>query len=852
MAVLIGGSIAIYASFALDLFQKDKSAYIYGTNRSTNESFFQQISNEIDRNYERLMMLSDLKRNKVKSLVAGFSNFYSVNISSISGREDNFYNVSLIEKMNLSLDEYKEIDQTHSVNMPSVIIEDRLIKYLKIQYKSGDTSVTANVSTENFSKIAEQFPLYESYVLDDEGKVFWSHSKNVDNTFYDEIISQSSNSAVFEVAGYEKYILAFNIDQGNKKIYVSKIKKSHAYKVNDYLIKKSKIFGLVILSLAGLIALLFSRSLTSPLESLYKLTLKFSNGEFGESVRVESRDEIGSLGESFNFMSKEIQRYMGEMKEKVRLETEVKTAKYVQSTYFPEEKIDLNHFNISSFYTPAAECGGDWWGYIKHGDKLVVVITDATGHGVPAALLTATAHCCLENIKEISKTDESIISSPAGILEFMNKSIQCLEGKLLMTGFCCVIDYSENFFLYSNASHNPPFLYKNEENVTKESFFPLLGANGPRLGHKEVGNYEDLSSPFIVGQRLILFTDGILESTNKDLKEFGSRRFLKSLVSNSSKSNFQFKKGIVFDAWNFYESMPINDDVTFVSIEFGRKEVGVYRDLESDDFKSLPLSDNYIYSKNQDESEFVITDKLVEVGDNTFYISKLNDEENVLSVLDKYSVNHIVGGNAKRIDLELQNNFSQYFNGNGLDNYLATDEIVKMDFKSKQDLDQIYRAIEGFNYKNCFQSPVDYIKIISNELLTNALYHSGDDDTIMERSSRDRTEEITLNDIDKITFKLGCDENFLAVSVKDSTGRLKRSVIVNSLVRSFETKNYEDKEGGAGLGLYLAYSYSNQFIVNTIENESSEVICIIDVNKRFKLYKERITSFHYFEQKGSL
>ena len=851
MAILIGGSIAIYATFALDLFQKDKSAYIYGTNRSTNESFYQQVTNEFERNIERLKMISDLKRERVEGLVSSFSNLYSLEITDNNGRRDNFYNVGSIESHTISVDEFKEIDSSQDSSFGTFLVKDKDIFYIKIKKKFNDTVVSASISTRNLEKIAQQFPLYNSYILNLSGEVFWSNQENDENTFFEEIMSKESDEAVSEVGKNEKYILAFKIDRGQNRIFISKIKKKFAYKVNDYLINKSKIFGVVILSLAGLISLMFSRSLTSPLESLYRLTLKFSNGEFGEIVKVQSRDEIGSLGDSFNFMSKEIKRYMGEMEEKLRLEAEVKTAKYVQSTYFPKEKIDFNHSNIASFYTPAAECGGDWWGYIEQDNKLVIVITDATGHGVPAALLTATAHCCLENIKEISKSDKSLVGSPAKILEFMNNAIQCLDGKLLMTSFCCVIDFDENFVLYSNASHNPPLLFSPSDSVSKDSFAPLLGANGPRLGHKARGDYEELSVPFQTGQRLILFTDGIIESTSPEMKEYGNRRFLKSLIANSNKSNFQFKKSVVDDAWTFFSGEPINDDITFVSLELGQKERGVYKDFSDDELSKIELKKGFIFTENENESEFIVTDKLESIHDKTFFISKTDDEQNITTILKDSNVNHLVGGNAKRIDLELENNFNQYFNGNGISNYISNDEIVEVDFKNKSDLSVVNEIIENYKYSNCFQSPVDFLKVISNELLTNALYHSGSEHEFTQRSEMDRTEPIELGNLDKITFRLGCDENFLAISVKDTTGRLKRDVIVSSLVRSFETKKHEEKDGGAGLGLYLAYSYSNQFIVNTVENETSEVICIIDVNKRFKLYKERITSFHYFEQKGS-
>ena len=841
MATLIGGSIALYATFALDLFQKDKSAYIFGTNKSTNESFQQQVSNEIERNVERLKLLSSINRTQVQPAFKKFNDFYSLNIYDSSKRNDFYYNIDNIEKENLSVDEFKEINESLIKKDGINISSEKSLSFITLQVKEMGTTVVANISLNSFKKISEQFPLYDSYILNIDGSVFWSQSN--EDLFSKKILSSGLNSSVLEVSGKEEFILAFQKNEKQKLIFVSKVKKKFAYKVNDYLVNKTKIFAIVILSLAGFISLLFSRSLTYPLEILYKMTLKFSNGEFGETVKINSKDEIGSLGDSFNFMSKEIVRYMGEMKEKARLETEIKTAKYVQSTYFPKENIDLEKSTISSFYTPAAECGGDWWGYIEAEDKLVVIITDATGHGVPAALLTATAHCCVENIKQLANSNPELISSPSNILEFMNKSIMCLEGKLLMTAFCCVIDFKEKYVLYSNASHNPPLIFNNDSTPTKDSFSPMLGANGPRLGHVEFGDYKENSVAFTEDQRIILFTDGILESTNKEMKEYGQRRFLKSIINNISKSNFNFQNQVINDAWNFFDGEPINDDITLVSVDLGSTKGLVYVDLDSE----LTLTSDLKLTTDLHKSEFVITDKFNNIDDNTFFISDKSDEENILSYLSDKKLSHLIGGNAKRIDLEVKSNFDQYFNGNGVSNYISNNNILEIEYQSKKDFEKVEKTIEEFNYEKCFQSPVDYLKIMSNELLTNALYHSGDE----SRSDLERSIDIELPESDKIIFKIGSDSNFLAISVKDSSGKLTKEIILSNLKRSFETKEHQNENGGAGLGLYLAYSYSNQFIVSTNIGVSSEVICIIDVNKRFKHYKERITSFHYFEQKGN-
>ena len=139
------------------------------------------------------------------------------------------------------------------------------------------------------------------------------------------------------------------------------------------------------------------------LNTLFTATQRIAEGNFETKVEIPSSDEIGALSDSFNFMSDEITRFMGEMKEKARLENEVKVAQLVQSSFFPNDDITIGPVDISAFYQPASECGGDWWGYVEDENVLVLIIADATGHGVPAALLTATANCSINTIKLFSK-----------------------------------------------------------------------------------------------------------------------------------------------------------------------------------------------------------------------------------------------------------------------------------------------------------------------------------------------------------------------------------------------------------------------------------------------------------------
>ncbi len=843
MVGLLISSISFYAIFALNLFEKDKSAYIYGNSNEANISFSQSAIKYLNSSFERLHILSYIPSSQIKDVLSTYTDVYHLEIKYDSNKIDTFYNLNQIEGNGISKEEYKTIISSFNIDTINdfKIFEDEMASFLILKYtnpKNG-TILSISLSTKELDRILTSFSQYKSSILNLDGSLFYSH-ENRSSTYISDINKSEIDEATIEVDITNPKILSYKIDPKYKLIFTTEILKSEAYKVNDYLIGKSKIFGFVLLSFSVFIALLFSRSLTKSLEKLYDFTLSISKGDFDQKVIIKSRDEIGALGDSINFMSEEIVRYMSEMKEKARLENEIETARYVQSTYFPDEYIDKQEYSISSFYKPASECGGDWWGYIENDKQLCIVITDATGHGVPAALLTATAHCCIENLKQI---ESSNLKSPAEILEFMNSSIQCLEGKMLMTAFCCVLDKEKGSVTYSNASHNPP-LYRDVvfDKAKKNNFKPLLGKIGPRLGHKKNGNYVDESISLSEVERIIFFTDGILESKNREDKEYGQRRFLKSLNRFGEDGNNNFKNNVVKDAFDFYGDCPIDDDVTLVSVSI--KSERVEKMIELNDINL----ENKIKERISFSSDVIIRDIPID-RDGMFYISSKSDQENIEILKNNPKINHLIGKNSLDLVDEISLNIKNYKESMTLGEYLDEYRFHSTNVNSKEDFKKINNLLGTLDVDGYFESPIDYLKIISNELLTNAIYHSGEGNVFNERSSMERKSTPVLTEMESVDYSLAVGRDHIAICVTDFTGKLSRDTVINNLERSFREREHQSKNGGAGLGLFLAFSYANQLIVRRIPGKSTEVICLIEKSKRFKTYKERITSFHYFEEK---
>lgn len=236
-----------------------------------------------------------------------------------------------------------------------------------------------------------------------------------------------------------------------------------------------------------------------------------------------------------------------------------------------------------------------------------------------------------------------------------------------------------------------------------------------------------------------------------------------------------------------------------------------------------------------------------------YVISGKTDEEN-MKMVEVYGLHHVIGFNEGIYAQELIAHIQKTFDRKiwGLKPYVNDEEAdIKIlslsDSKNTNEL--IQDALGNFDFKDYFSSPIEYIQVMANELISNSLY-KGPNKRRLEQGldMQDRKSPVFLKGSDLVQVTLGMDNKGVALSVQDSFGGLTYDLLIASLKRSFTEKTVMEKKDGAGLGLYLTFLHSNQFIVNFRKDFRTEVICIIERNKRYKNYKQRIRSFHFFQE----
>ena len=235
------------------------------------------------------------------------------------------------------------------------------------------------------------------------------------------------------------------------------------------------------------------------------------------------------------------------------------------------------------------------------------------------------------------------------------------------------------------------------------------------------------------------------------------------------------------------------------------------------------------------------------------WIGQRSDSAHI-EFVHEHQLHHLLGLDGLRTPWEAQLHVQKIFSGKlwGLGPYLSSGTMTdgfSLSETHKRGTDHILEILKLQNWTEFFDSPVDHLALIANELVSNALYNGPEDKrTTAAHYPIDRKAPVFLKGSELVQVSVGVDAHAVALSVMDCFGSLDWQKTVASLHRGFQEKTVQHKTGGAGLGLYLAYSHGNQFIINRRAGVRTEVICLIEKNRRYRQYKARLKSFHFFEE----
>lgn len=838
-------TMGFYLSYAVNIFKEDKAADIYSITLSNSISLAERVKLLIN---EDVVLIEGLKEVISPEII-------QKKISSIISSRDEVLGIEcLVNNQNyLSQKNDKKLEQLLSnTDATSFLLneENGTLKTLK-QILFGETRLMLSVvkkfpphytiirgvdqnlkcaihiSFEKLMPLMNETINYGTYLLTDSGKLFFKLNNIAESSHLTEIakdpniINVQQGVKRFNSSG-SAVIRAFVKIPSLGLIAITEIEENKAFLASSQLIQKSLYFGILILSVAVIAGILFTRRMTKNVQTLFEATTLLSEGNFDVHPVAKGSDEIGALTDSFVDMKDKIIKFMSEMKEKARLEGELQVAHLVQHSFFPKFAVNKSSFSFDGRYQPASECSGDWWGYFEQEKIVTIIVCDATGHGVPAALITAAAHSCISTVKIES---EKTYISPKVVLGSLNKVICSMNSEILMTSFVLEIDEENSKITYSNASHMTPLLIRKDENgYSKNGVNPLQENNGARLGEAFSSEYLENKMDIVNGDRIVLYSDGITEMMVEG-KAWGQRNFLKSLFDACIKEDAtSFVESVMNDFSEYMRGHLLQDDITLISVNFGETKV-IIDDVEQ-------------FKKNK-----------LEIEKAPFVISRLNNNENIIEVLNGSHLNHLIGHNT--ISLEKEKSLVKKIesrNEFNLMDYLKNDYAISTWslINNKKIAEVVDKIKDHFDETMSAGINIDILRLVSEELLSNAFYHSNGDESHFRRG-----QEIILTPDKTVEYLFATGEEYVIVSVKGPSAFSSREKIVASIKRGYEEKSPVEGEKGAGLGLYMIYENCNQFWVINGNPNAGQIICVFEKFNRYKKAKERITSFHFIAKEIS-
>jgi serine phosphatase RsbU (regulator of sigma subunit) len=222
-------------------------------------------------------------------------------------------------------------------------------------------------------------------------------------------------------------------------------------------------------------------------------------------------------------MRREIQAREERLKQQAhareRIEQELHVARRIQQASLPEAVPALEGWEIYPSYLPAREVGGDFYDFLELEDgRLGLVVGDATGKGVPAALVMSTTCGMIRAVTQASDY------SPGEVLQRVNEALATrIPANMFVTCFYGVLDPGTGSFSYANAGHDLPY-------VRRGGYAEELMARGMPLGLMPGMGYEEKEIILGEGDRALFYSDGLVEAHNPEGAMFGFPR-LQSLVA---------------------------------------------------------------------------------------------------------------------------------------------------------------------------------------------------------------------------------------------------------------------------------------------------------------------------------
>jgi sigma-B regulation protein RsbU (phosphoserine phosphatase) len=306
----------------------------------------------------------------------------------------------------------------------------------------------------------------------------------------------------------------------------------------------------------------FARQITHAVHELFLGTEHVQRGDYAYRVRIESRDQLGDLADSFNRMSASIEHLRQIEREKDRMEDDLRIARDIQKSLLPSHVPAMPGLSLADLCEPAKEVGGDYYDFFELGPRqLGVLVADVSGKGTSAALYMA-------ELKGLVLALSHIHRSPRALLIQMNHLLaDHLDNRSFITMTYAVVDLDARTITHARAGHTPLLIVSDGKGEVIVPNGMVLGLRLPGASERFETMLEEDTRSLAPGDVVVLYTDGVTEAMNADGDLFGDAALARIVTAHRDLDAPGIRERVVREVKAFVGDADPHDDMTMIVLK---------------------------------------------------------------------------------------------------------------------------------------------------------------------------------------------------------------------------------------------------------------------------------------------
>lgn len=301
-----------------------------------------------------------------------------------------------------------------------------------------------------------------------------------------------------------------------------------------------------------------ARRITVPLRCMAENMQAMAEGDYARRAGINETDELGLLAQAFNSMAERLRVARLNEKETSRLESDLAIARDIQNNLLPPQTPRVRGLDIFTSYRPAREIGGDYFDFLPVDEQhMGMVVADASGKSIPAALVMSTTRAILRFVAPGSASAAETLARVNAIL-----SVDIPKG-MFVTAYYVILDPLADTMLCASAGHTPLLIARADDSVE------ILNPGGIALGFDSGPIFQrsirEQKVKLERGDRVLLYTDGVVECVNPSNEEYSDRRLREFLRRNRQLTSHDFVGALMADLDRHRGAAEMRDDTTIVT-----------------------------------------------------------------------------------------------------------------------------------------------------------------------------------------------------------------------------------------------------------------------------------------------